>query len=96
MVGEAMQITWTGHSTVLLELDGVRLVTDPGPFALTHLEADVGAYVAQLRGVDAVLISRTLNDYRLVAPTDRLAAHCRRRGRASCCAVRGSRRPWAG
>ena len=25
----ALRITWIGHSTVLLELDGVRLLTDP-------------------------------------------------------------------
>ena len=64
LVGDAMQITWTGHSTVLLELDGVRLVTDPVLRSrVTHLKRTQKADVAQLRGVDAVLISHVHYDH---------------------------------
>jgi L-ascorbate metabolism protein UlaG (beta-lactamase superfamily) len=60
-----LRITWVGHSTVLLELDGVRLITDPVlRNRLAHLRrvgarADAGA----LRGVDAVLVSHLHYDH---------------------------------
>jgi L-ascorbate metabolism protein UlaG (beta-lactamase superfamily) len=58
-------ITWVGHSTVLLELDGVRLLTDPVLRGrMLHLRrvsgnADVGA----LHDVDALLVSHLHYDH---------------------------------
>jgi L-ascorbate metabolism protein UlaG (beta-lactamase superfamily) len=61
----ALRITWVGHSTVLVELDGVRVLTDPvfrSRFA--HLrrvgaEGDVDA----LGAVDAILVSHLHYDH---------------------------------
>jgi L-ascorbate metabolism protein UlaG (beta-lactamase superfamily) len=65
-----LRITWMGHSTVLVELDGVRLLTDPvlRPRVL-HLRR-TGASVddAALAGVDAVLVSHAHHDH-LDVPT---------------------------
>ncbi len=51
------RVTWIGHSTVLLELDGVRLLTDPvlRPRVL-HLRR-VAPQAADIGAVDAILIS---------------------------------------
>src|SRR5436190_705925 len=60
-----LRITWIGHSTVLLDLDGVRLLTDPVVRRrFTHLvrvvdPVDIGA----LPSVDAVLISHLHYDH---------------------------------
>ena len=59
-----MRITWVGHSTVLLELDGVRLVTDPVLRSrVTHLRRTGTADTTQLNGVDAALISHVHYDH---------------------------------
>ena len=58
-------ITWIGHSTVLLEIDGVRLLTDPVLRSrVAHLRR-VGPFdnVEALRGVDAVLVSHLHHDH---------------------------------
>jgi len=57
------RITWIGHSTVLIELDGVRLLTDPvfRPRVL-HLRR-VGASPPAVDRVDAVLISHGHYDH---------------------------------
>jgi L-ascorbate metabolism protein UlaG (beta-lactamase superfamily) len=57
------RITWIGHSTVLIELDGVRLLTDPvfRPRVL-HLRR-VAAMPAAVEGVDAALISHGHYDH---------------------------------
>jgi L-ascorbate metabolism protein UlaG (beta-lactamase superfamily) len=57
------RITWIGHSTVLIELDGVRLLTDPvfRPRVL-HLRR-VAAMPAAVDRVDAVLISHGHYDH---------------------------------
>jgi L-ascorbate metabolism protein UlaG (beta-lactamase superfamily) len=57
------RITWIGHSTVLIELDGVRLLTDPvfRPRVL-HLRR-VGASPPPVDRVDAVLISHGHYDH---------------------------------
>ena len=58
-------ITWLGHASVLLELDGVRLLTDPvlrnriGP--LVRLEA--GRWIESLGPVDCVLLSHLHADH---------------------------------
>ena len=62
---KARRITWIGHSTVLIELDGVRLLTDPvfrRRFA--HLRR-VGAEgdAAALGTLDAVLVSHLHYDH---------------------------------
>ena len=62
---EAPAITWVGHSTVLLEIDGVRLLTDPVlSERMLHLRRvsgppDVGA----LHDVDAILVSHLHYDH---------------------------------
>ncbi|HSC74259.1 MAG TPA: MBL fold metallo-hydrolase [Gaiellaceae bacterium] len=57
------RVTWIGHSTVLLELDGVRLLTDPvlRPRVL-HLRR-VAAQAAEVGAVDAILISHGHYDH---------------------------------
>lgn len=57
------RITWIGHSTVLIELDGVRLLTDPvlRPRVL-HLRR-VGTPAVPVGQVDAVLISHWHYDH---------------------------------
>ena len=51
------RVTWIGHSTVLLELDGVRLLTDPMlRRRVVHLRR-VAAAAADVGAVDAILIS---------------------------------------
>jgi L-ascorbate metabolism protein UlaG (beta-lactamase superfamily) len=60
------RISWLGHATVLLELDGVRLLTDPvlgrrvGP--LLRVSADP-VEAAQLRQIDCVLLSHLHADH---------------------------------
>lgn len=73
---DGLRITWLGHSTALLELDGVRVITDPvfGPRAspfpmggpLRHHPVPVN--LAQLGRLDAVLISHDHYDH-LCMPT---------------------------
>jgi L-ascorbate metabolism protein UlaG (beta-lactamase superfamily) len=57
------RITWIGHSTVLIELDGVRLLTDPvlRPRVL-HLRR-VGPPAAHVGPVDAILVSHRHYDH---------------------------------
>jgi L-ascorbate metabolism protein UlaG (beta-lactamase superfamily) len=60
------RITWLGHATVLLELDGVRLLTDPvlgrrvGP--LLRVSGDP-VETAQLGRIDCVLLSHLHADH---------------------------------
>jgi L-ascorbate metabolism protein UlaG (beta-lactamase superfamily) len=67
-------VTWMGHATVLLELDGARVITDPvlhnriGP--LNRVTAPVGA--AAVERVDAVLLSHLHADHAEVASLRRL------------------------
>jgi L-ascorbate metabolism protein UlaG (beta-lactamase superfamily) len=57
------RITWIGHSTVLIELDGVRLLTDPVfRRRILHLRR-VAAMPAEVDRVDAVLISHGHYDH---------------------------------
>ena len=61
----AVRITWLGHSTLLVELDGVRLLTDPvlrGRIAhLRRVAAPVDP--AAVAGLDAVLVSHLHYDH---------------------------------
>jgi L-ascorbate metabolism protein UlaG (beta-lactamase superfamily) len=61
----AMRVTYLGHSTVLIELDGVRLLTDPllrdRVIHLVRHSDPVG--LEAVRTVDAVLISHLHHDH---------------------------------
>ncbi len=57
-------MTWLGHSTVLVDLDGVRLLTDPVLRArVAHLRRVAPVDVRALRGVDATLVSHVHYDH---------------------------------
>lgn len=61
----SLHVTWGGHATVLVELDGVRLVTDP---VLRRRVVHLRRHVADpgpdfVHGVDAVLISHLHFDH---------------------------------
>ncbi len=70
-------VTWLGHATVLLEIDGVRVLTDPvlgeriGPLVRIAGAADVGA----VGRVDCVLLSHLHADHTDPATLRRLARH---------------------
>ncbi len=54
----AARITYVGHATVLVDLDGVRLLTDPVLRSrVMHLRRVGSIPAGTLRGVDAVLLS---------------------------------------
>ena len=59
-----MHITWVGHSTVLVEQDGVRLLTDPvlRPRVL-HLRRTGPVDWETLHDLDAVLVSHAHQDH---------------------------------
>ncbi|MBN8868119.1 MAG: MBL fold metallo-hydrolase [Solirubrobacterales bacterium] len=63
--GQGLRVTWGGHATVLIELDGVRLVTDPVlRTRVVHLLRHVpGPGPDFLREIDAVLISHLHFDH---------------------------------
>jgi L-ascorbate metabolism protein UlaG (beta-lactamase superfamily) len=59
-----MRITWVGHSTVLVELDGVRLLTDPLLRArVLHLRRTGQVDWEALHDLDAVLVSHAHYDH---------------------------------
>jgi L-ascorbate metabolism protein UlaG (beta-lactamase superfamily) len=60
--GVPISITWTGHATVLIEVDGVRILTDPAVTRrLAHLRRRVPA--PTIDAVDVVLISHVHMDH---------------------------------
>ena len=62
-----------GHSTVVVDLDGVRLVTDPLlRNRVAHLRRAVPVNAKALRGVDAVLISHAHYDHLDLPSLERL------------------------
>ena len=61
----ANRITWLGHSTVVVELDGTRVITDPVLRArLVHLQRVAPPAEREvLRGLDAALVSHLHYDH---------------------------------
>jgi L-ascorbate metabolism protein UlaG (beta-lactamase superfamily) len=60
----ALRLTWLGHATVLVELDGVRIITDPllrRRAGLLRRSAELDA--AAPAGLDAVAISHAHHDH---------------------------------
>lgn len=59
-----MRITWVGHSTVLIDLDGVRLLTDPVLRAgVLHLRRTAPVDWDALPDLDAALVSHAHYDH---------------------------------
>ena len=58
------RITWLGHSTVLVELDGTRLLTDPVlRDRVAHLRRTKPADAGMLYALDGVLVSHLHYDH---------------------------------
>lgn len=67
------RITWLGHSTVVLELDGMRIVTDPLlRRRVLHLRRRDPVDAARIDGLDAILISHLHYDHLDAASLRRL------------------------
>jgi L-ascorbate metabolism protein UlaG (beta-lactamase superfamily) len=62
-VGRPLTITWIGHGTVLVEADGVRLVTDPLLRPRVAHVRRVAEEAHATEDVDAVLISHVHHDH---------------------------------
>lgn len=68
---QALQVTWLGHSSVLIEVDGLRLLTDPVlsmraspvPFAGPKRFTPPALTVDQLPPIDAVILSHDHYDH---------------------------------
>jgi L-ascorbate metabolism protein UlaG (beta-lactamase superfamily) len=73
MTPRAARIVYVGHATVLVDLDGVRLLTDPllRP-RLMHLRRVGKVDSTVLRGVDAVLVSHAHFDHLDLPSLERL------------------------
>jgi L-ascorbate metabolism protein UlaG (beta-lactamase superfamily) len=71
--GRAARLTWIGHATVLVELDGIRVLTDPllRP-RVTHLRRLGRVDPRAIRGIDAVLVSHVHYDHLDVPSLERL------------------------
>jgi L-ascorbate metabolism protein UlaG (beta-lactamase superfamily) len=58
------RLTWLGHSTVLIELDGARLLTDPVlRDRVAHLRRTTPADAVMLHALDGILISHLHHDH---------------------------------
>jgi L-ascorbate metabolism protein UlaG (beta-lactamase superfamily) len=66
-------VTYVGHATVVIDLDGVRLITDPvlRP-RVFHLRRVGAVQAAALRGLDAVLLSHAHWDHLDLPSLERL------------------------
>jgi L-ascorbate metabolism protein UlaG (beta-lactamase superfamily) len=67
------RLVWLGHATVLVDLDGVKLLTDPvlRPRVM-HLRRAWAADAAALRGLDAALVSHVHFDHLDLPSLERL------------------------
>lgn len=67
--GEGARITWIGHSSFLVQLDGVSLLVDPvlsesvGPGGVVGRKVAPGLSLEQLPRIDAVLVSHDHYDH---------------------------------
>jgi L-ascorbate metabolism protein UlaG (beta-lactamase superfamily) len=72
--GEPARVTWLGHASFLVQLDGVSLLVDPalGPSIVGGIERNVppGVSIADLPRIDAVLVTHAHYDH-LDLPTVR-------------------------
>ena len=67
------RIEYVGHATVFVDLDGVRLLTDPLlRNRVAHLRRASGVSARALRGVDAILISHGHYDHLDLPSLDRI------------------------
>src|SRR6478672_6772936 len=58
------QVTWIGHGTVLVDLDGVRLLTDPLLRGrVVHLQRHAPLPPPDLRAIDTVLLTHLHHDH---------------------------------
>jgi L-ascorbate metabolism protein UlaG (beta-lactamase superfamily) len=66
-------LTWLGHSTVVIDLEGTRVVTDPVLRArVWHLRRERVAATDALEDLDAILVSHTHYDHLDLGSLDRL------------------------
>lgn len=80
-IGSGLRTTWLGHSTVLLEIDGYRVLTDPvfgeraSPFSFAGPKRfhPVPAGLAELPPLDVVLLSHDHYDHLCAATIAALA-----------------------
>jgi len=69
----AARLTWLGHSTVLVDLDGVRLLTDPVLRSrVAHLRRRERVDPAHYTNIDAVLVSHLHFDHLDLPSLERL------------------------
>jgi L-ascorbate metabolism protein UlaG (beta-lactamase superfamily) len=69
----AARLTWLGHSTVLIDLDGARLLTDPVlRNRVAHLRRRGRVDPAQFTNIDAVLVSHLHFDHLDLPSLERL------------------------
>jgi L-ascorbate metabolism protein UlaG (beta-lactamase superfamily) len=66
-------LTWLGHSTVVVDVDGTRMVTDPVLRSrVWHLRRDDAVDVGTLGRLDAILVSHTHFDHLDLPSLERL------------------------
>lgn len=76
--GEPARLTWLGHATFLVQLDGVSLLTDPAlmPSLFGGIERNVppGVPIDRLPAIDAVLVSHSHYDHLDLPSIQRIGA----------------------
>jgi L-ascorbate metabolism protein UlaG (beta-lactamase superfamily) len=66
-------LTWLGHSTVVIDLEGTRVITDPVLRGrIWHLRRDAVVAPAAIGHLDAILVSHTHYDHLDLGSLDRL------------------------
>jgi L-ascorbate metabolism protein UlaG (beta-lactamase superfamily) len=67
------RVTWLGHSTVVIEIDGTRLVTDPAlRRRIWHLRRSEAVSAAALGELDGILVSHAHFDHLDLASLEQL------------------------